>query len=165
MFKMYCSKCGNENIDSAIFCNSCGNQLSTKVRRLLTYFAYLIAASAGLALWIVIPMFTDNLEAWSTNLYYTIGIPTVMVVCLLLGYLVSKPWWHWGLSAYLSQAIFIIAMAPTSNLMPPALFVLAIFCIPYFLGGFLGALLKKRSDKKRKTTGCIHETSRLLVKN
>ena len=119
------------------------------IRKIGNYIANSITAGTGLALWIVIPAFTGEPDAWGSSIYYAVGMPLLMVECTFLGYLIPEYWWQWGLTATLSQAIFLIIKWPTSNLLPLALMFLVVLSIPYLVGGFLGVLLRKKIDKEK----------------
>lgn len=112
------------------------------------YVAYVIAAASGLSLWVVIPALTGDPEAWSSGLYYKVGIPLLTVECALLGYFIPERWWHWGIVIALAQAIFMVFKWPTSNLLPPSLIVLFFLSTPYAAGGFLGSQFRKRFGRR-----------------
>ncbi len=117
------------------------------IREIGNYIAYSITAGTGLALWIVIPTFSGEPDAWGSGIYYKVGIPLLMVECILFGYLIPERWWQWGLTATLSQAVFMIIKWPTSDLLPPALMFLVLLSIPYLVGGFIGVQFLKKLGK------------------
>jgi hypothetical protein len=118
-----------------------------KMRKIRNYIANLISAGTGLALWIVIPAFTGDPDVWGSSVYFTVGIPLLMVECSLLGYLIPDCWWQYGLTATLPQAIFLIIKWPTENLLPLGLIFLFFLSILYLVGGFIGVLFRKKFDK------------------
>ena len=120
----------------------------TTMRKLFVYLADAAVAGMGFALWVLIPIFTGRREAWDSSIYFTMGIPVMAVVSGFLGYLLPGSWWHFGLAAFLSQAVYIIVKGPTANLLPPGLVVLAVFCVPYLAAACLGARLSAGLTKR-----------------
>jgi hypothetical protein len=127
------------------------------IKRITEYIAATIVAGTGIALWLVIPIITGEQAAWDSALYFKAGMPLIMLECTVLGFFFPPRWWQWGLLTALSQAIVMIIKWPTSNLMPPAVLFLFILSAPYFLGGFIGARLKKRI-KQNKLSKDMWET-------
>jgi uncharacterized membrane protein YuzA (DUF378 family) len=119
------------------------------LEKVVLYLADAAMAAMGFALWALIPILTGRREAWDSSIYFTVGIPTIAAVSGLLGYLLPNHWWHFGLAAFLSQAIYIIVKEPTANMLPPGLVVLAVFCLPSFATACLGARLSARLTKRQ----------------
>lgn len=122
------------------------------MRQLKGWFAYLIAAGVGLAIWIVLPLVTGEPEAWNSSLYYKVAIPALTIICGILGFTVPDRWWHWGFVVTSAQVSFMVAKWPTSNLLPPAVVFLLLLSIPYFVSSFLGSRIAgywNRKSKKR----------------
>jgi len=118
------------------------------LEKVVLYLADAAMAGMGFALWVLIPIFTGRREAWDSSIYFTVGIPALSAVSGLLGYLLPNHWWHFGLAAFLSQAIYIIVKGPTANMLPPGLVVLAVFCVPYLAAACLGARLSGKLMKR-----------------
>ena len=118
------------------------------VQKAVLYLADAAMAGMGFALWVLIPILTGRREAWDSSIYFTVGIPVMAVVSGFLGYLLPGSWWHFGLAAFLSQAVYIIVKGPTANMLPPGLVVLAVFCVPYFATACLGARLSGKLMKR-----------------
>lgn len=111
---------------------------------------HVIAIGSGILLWVIIPLVTGNLEAWSENIYFLFGMPLLVFECFLLGYILTKCyWWYWGVEISLSQAIFIIAKWPTSNLLPFAFIFLALLAFPYLLASYIGSRVRQVCDRRK----------------
>jgi len=121
------------------------------LEKVVLYLADAAVAGMGFALWVLIPILTGKpgKEAWDSSIYFTVGIPAIAAVSGLLGYLLPNHWWHFGLAAFLSQAIYIIVKEPTANMLPPGLVVLAVFCVPYLAAACLGARLSAGLTKRQ----------------
>lgn len=117
------------------------------MRKISAFFPHLISIVSGIALWIVIPAITGNPEAWGVPIYYYGGMPLITIECLFLGYFYPARNWQWSLEVTLSQAVFLSFKWPSSNLLPMGFMFLAVLSIPYFLGSYVGALLRRRFGK------------------
>lgn len=125
------------------------------MRQTVCWFGYLVTASAGLALWIVLPFITGEAEAWNSSIYWCLAIPALTLICGLLGFVAPDRWWHWGLVAVSAQASVILARAnwSTSNLLPLALLFLFLISTPYFVSGLVGSRIAAYWLRRHGTPG------------
>jgi peptidoglycan/LPS O-acetylase OafA/YrhL len=92
--------------------------------------AYAVALGGGALLWIVTAKIAGRTEAWDAPMYWTITYPLAIVLAGLLGFLVPRRAWRWGLAVFLAQPVVLAVSASGFGLMPLGLILFAVLSLP-----------------------------------
>ncbi|MDF0645832.1 MAG: hypothetical protein P0111_17530 [Nitrospira sp.] len=108
---------------------------------------YGVAIAAGMIVWMLVVSFSGRLEAWDSELYFSVGIPAVCLVACILGYVEPERPWRWGIVPLIGQASWMLLSQGAGNLLPLGLVMFAILSIPSILAARLGATLANRKAR------------------
>ena len=106
-------------------------------------WAYAVAALAGAATWIFVAIVGGRLEAWDSDLYFSIALPLVGLIVAVLGFLVPHRAWRWAFVPFGAQAVAAFVQNPTAGLLPIGLIVFACFGFACLVPAYIGARLKR----------------------
>lgn len=104
---------------------------------------YGLSVFSGLAVWLGLMLVSGRREGWDSPLYFPVGIPLLVLVAAILGFLVPVRAWRWGLFPMGTQATIAVALNPTANLLPLGLVLFAMLSLPCLLGAYLGVFVNK----------------------
>ena len=104
---------------------------------------YALSAFSGVAVWVGLMLLSGTREGWDSPLYFPVGMPLVVLVAAISGFLVPIRAWRWGLLPMGAQAAVATASNPTANLLPLGLALFSVLAVPCILGAYLGVLVKK----------------------
>jgi hypothetical protein len=117
-------------------------------------WAYGLAAFAGAASWIAVSQATGRREAWDSELYFTLVLPSLWVFCAGLGFIAPARAWRWGFVPFAAQAVVMIVQKPTGSLLPLGLILFAVFgviaAVPAHVGAWLRRIVERRLSGGRK---------------
>lgn len=109
--------------------------------------AYFAAAIGGAVLWLLTSLLAGQGEAWDSPLYWSLTYPLCIVGSGLLGYLVPRKAWRWGLTVMLVQAVVMVLLAGGSfGLLPLGLVLFGILALPCIAVALLMAGLRRRME-------------------
>lgn len=111
--------------------------------------AFVIAAVAGAAGWIVVSGLTGKREAWDAELYFAWFMPSIALVITTLAYFVPEKAWRWALIPFGAQAAVAFVHNPTANLLPLGLIVFAAYgalCLVFVVAG---KWIRRMVDRQR----------------
>lgn len=109
-------------------------------------WAFVLAALAGAALWLVTSSLSGRHEAWDAPMYWSATYPAAILVSGLLGYLSVDGAWRWGLVIMLAQAVTMALVSSDFGLLPLGLIMFAILAVPPMLVARFAAGLRSRSS-------------------
>ncbi|MDO8509604.1 MAG: hypothetical protein Q7S24_00495 [bacterium] len=104
---------------------------------------YLVSILVGIIFWLVLTKVTGKSEAWDDSFYFRMGIPILATINLVLGVFEPIKPWRWGLTSTLSQAIPMVVMNPSGNLLPLGLIAFVILSVPSVIASCVGSFLRK----------------------
>jgi peptidoglycan/LPS O-acetylase OafA/YrhL len=105
--------------------------------------AWVLSLLAGAIGWLALAT-SSGREAWDVPQYFTVLVPAAVVVSGLLGFLVPRRAWRWGLGLFAGQATVAFALDPTGGLLPLGLLVFGFLSIPAVIAAALGAFVSRR---------------------
>jgi len=108
-------------------------------------WGYVLAAFAGVVLWLATAALTGRKEAWDSSIYWTATYPLAIAVSGLFGYVLPERAWRWGLVVMLAQALTLALAASSFGLLPLGLFMFAVLAVPPMIAGHLAAGIRLRS--------------------
>lgn len=108
-------------------------------------FAYTVAIVGGVLLWMVTAALSDRIEAWDAPLYWKTAYPLGLAVAGVLGYLVPRKPWRWGLALMLAQGVMPVFGGAGLGLFPLALIMMSVLAVPPMLAALLGSRLRRRA--------------------
>lgn len=112
------------------------------------YAAYAVSAFTGLAVCLAIAVGTGRKEAWDSGLYYSVGLPVMVLAIFVISYFFPRRAWRWTLAMALGQAGALLWGGGSLNLWPLAIIAMLVYSLPQFVSGFVGSWLaaKLRPD-------------------
>ena len=112
-------------------------------------WAYVFAALIGAASWLGVSLATGRREAWDHEIYFTLVLPGLWILCAGLGFLAPARAWRWGFVPFAAQAIVMIVQQPGANLLPLGLVLLLVFgaiaAVPAQVGGRIRRWVESRA--------------------
>ena len=110
---------------------------------------YLVAALAGVALWIGASVLSGRREAWDAPIYWSVAYPAALVLCALLGWLWPRKPWRWALALFLFQFVgMAIRNGELGGLWPLGLVLFAVLSVPGMLAAHAAAALRIRTKER-----------------
>ena len=111
---------------------------------------YLIAAASGILAWVLVSAMTGRVEAWDSGLYFSVGMPVVCVVALVLGFLEPRRAWRWGVVPLLAQFLWMLLTQGLGNLLPLGIIVFVVLSAPSIVAARIGAFVANRRFRSDK---------------
>jgi hypothetical protein len=108
------------------------------------HWLYLAAALGGAAVWIAITAATGRREAWDSEWYFTLGIPAVCLLSLVLGYIEPHRPWRWGILPLAGQFAWMLVTNGPGNLLPLGVIMFGILSIPSIITAWVGSVIGRR---------------------
>jgi hypothetical protein len=105
---------------------------------------YLAAATSGVLTWVLVSAVSGRVEAWDSGLYFTLGMPVVCIVSLVLGFLEPRRAWRWGAVPLLAQFLWMLLSQGPGNLLPLGIVVFVVLSGPSIAAAWIGAFFAKR---------------------
>jgi hypothetical protein len=105
---------------------------------------YLIAAASGVVTWVLVSAITGRTEAWDSGLYFSVGMPVVCIVALVLGFLEPQRAWRWGAVPLLAQFLWMLLTQGPGNLLPLGIIVFGVLSVPSIVAARIGAFVANR---------------------
>jgi hypothetical protein len=62
----------------------------------------------GLLVWVGVSIYSGEEEAWDSNAFFIIGLPTMMLASAVAGYIEPNRAWRWGLGAVCLQPVALL---------------------------------------------------------
>lgn len=107
--------------------------------------AYAVSALAGLAVCLAISLATGRKEAWDSGVYFSVGIPIMVLTIFAISYVFPRYAWRWTLSMALGQSVAMLLGGNSLSLWPLAIIAMMIFSLPQFAAGFAASWLARRN--------------------
>ena len=111
------------------------------------HWLYVAAAIGGAAVWIAITATTGRREAWDSDVYFTLGIPAVCLLSLVLGFIEPTRPWRWGVIPQLGQLACMLVMQGVGSMLPMGVIMLGILSIPSVITAWIGALARRSARR------------------
>ncbi|BAV32771.1 hypothetical protein SCL_0449 [Sulfuricaulis limicola] len=111
---------------------------------------YLVAAASGVLTWVLVSVISGRVEAWDSGLYFSVGMPVVCIVALVLGFLEPRRAWRWGVVPLLAQFLWMLLTQGPGNLLPLGIVVFVVLSLPSIVAARIGAFVavrRARSDE------------------
>ena len=105
---------------------------------------YAASALAGLVVCGAISFAAGGREAWDTGLYYSIGMPAMVLAIFAISYFFPRAPWRWTLSMAVGQAAAMLLGGASLTLWPLAILAMLLYSLPQFAAGFFGSWLARR---------------------
>ena len=105
---------------------------------------YVISALSGLSIWITLSFISGKNEAWDSPLYDSYGIPLMSLITGILGFVLPIRPYRWGIAMVASQAVFLVFIKPTANLLPLGIFLFGVYSIPCIITAYIGAFVRNK---------------------
>lgn len=103
--------------------------------------AFVIAALAGAAIWLLSPWLTGQGEPWDAGLYYS---GALLAAGLVSGFVAPKPLWAHYLGGVFGQGLYLLLFLPPSPLTAVGLAFLLVWTLLLLVGAWAGARLHAR---------------------
>ncbi len=117
-------------------------------RRVALYVAAIIA---GILVWVGVTVVSGEREAWDSGLYFLVGLPVLVLLAGVQGFLDPARAWKWGFVPSLAQALWVISLDEHGHLWPFGLLAFGLFSIPAMASAGIGALLAHRRVRRRQS--------------
>ncbi|MGH3465820.1 MAG: hypothetical protein ACREUN_03070 [Burkholderiales bacterium] len=107
--------------------------------------AYAVSVLAGAAVCLAISAATGRKEAWDSGVYFSVGIPVMVLTIFTLSYVFPWHAWRWTLSMALGQSLAMLLGGNSLSLWPLAILAMLFFSLPQFAAGLAASWLARRS--------------------
>ncbi len=105
---------------------------------------YLLAVLAGAGIWIAIAAAYGRREAWDATAYFSVGIPAVCLVSMVLAFRRPRRAWRWGVLPMAGQFAWMLLTQGPGNLLPLGIAMFAVLSIPSVIAARIGAFVATR---------------------
>lgn len=103
-----------------------------------------ISAIVGISIWLIISLVTGKQETWDSSYYFLYGVPLMMLMAGILGFISPIRPWRWGVTIVFSQALILILQKPMANLLPLGLVLFGMLSLPVILAAYVGAFIRNK---------------------
>jgi hypothetical protein len=108
----------------------------------------LVAVFVGIFAWEVVPLIHPAREAWDVKEYWLAAYPAMILMSGLMGYVVPKMPWRWGITVAIGQGLWVLfrttLRSGMPNLWPISLGFFAFLALPCVGASLVGAWLRRR---------------------
>ena len=112
---------------------------------MIKHLPLLISAVVGAGTWIGIGIWSNNMDAWDSPLYWSAGFPFMLIAVLLISLKWPENPGGCGMTVMVAQALVgFIQAFPHVTLWPFSLLLLLVLSLPLVLAASLGSIIKKR---------------------
>jgi hypothetical protein len=99
-----------------------------------------LSVATGVALELGILALSGRREAWDSPQYWTIGLPSALVVSLVIGFLSRRKEWLWTLVIVPSHVTtMMLRSGEIGGLWPLTMILSAILSVPFVVAAFIGS--------------------------
>lgn len=110
-----------------------------------TRITLIVLAVAGALEWIIIGVITERREAWDSEVFWQVGIPLMMLINAVAGFLDPRKIITKGLVSVSLQPVIIIAENWNDfGLLPLGLILFVFLGMVYSISGAVGAFVKNK---------------------
>jgi hypothetical protein len=109
------------------------------------YVPYAVSALIGLAVCLAISLATGRKEAWDSDLYFSVGMPVMVLAIFAISWLFPKGAWRWTVSMAVGQSVAMLLGGNSLSLWPLAVLAMLFFSLPQFASGFVASRLARRN--------------------
>lgn len=111
---------------------------------------YVMTSLIGLGVWLGVSLYSGQIEAWDSDLYYGLGIGVMMLTAGTAGYVEPGMSWRWGISVVILQPLAMMLMSDAGPLMIVGLILFAVFALLCMGAAVLGAAVKEMAKRGRE---------------
>ena len=111
---------------------------------------YLATSLVGLGVWTGISMYSDQPEAWNSELYYGVGVVVMMLTAAWAGYVEPEAPWRWGISIVILQPLALMLMSDAGPLMFVGLLLFGVLAFLCMGAAIMGAGVRRVMDRKNR---------------
>lgn len=106
-----------------------------------------IAAAAGMFLWLATAFLTGRREAWDAPAYWGVAYPAALLVSAWLGRAYPERPWRWVLVLFESQFVAMcLRNGELGSLWPLGMVMFAVIALPGVLAAHIAARFRRRPD-------------------
>lgn len=116
------------------------------------HWLYLASVLSGAVIWIAISLATNQMEAWDSDLYYSVGLPASCLLSFMFGLYRPRVSWKWGVLLFVGQFLALLVIRGPGNLLPLGVIAFGIFSLPAILTARIGASLAARFGRPDEGT-------------
>ena len=102
-----------------------------------------VAVAAGAASWLYVAHASHRVEAWDSEVYFSVALPTLGLLVAALGFIVPVRPWRWAFLPFAGQAFVAFVQNPTANLLPAGLLVFGFFGAVCMVPAYVGAWTRR----------------------
>jgi hypothetical protein len=111
-------------------------------------FAIAIAVLTGATLELGVALFTGRYEAWDSSVYWTVGLPIVLVASCAIGYFAGRRDWFWVALIIPSQvSTMLIRNGEVGGLWPLMIALSAVLGAPFLVAAFITSRLRPKRNE------------------
>ncbi len=105
---------------------------------------YAAALMSGLLVWIAVSAAAGRREAWDSTWYFSVGIPFLCLVSMLLGFLAPDRSWRWGVAPFAGQFLWMLLTQGPGNLLPQGVVMFGVLSVPSIFTARAGAFFARK---------------------
>ena len=103
---------------------------------------YLAAIIGGAIIWAFVAGASGKREAWDSELYFSVAIPCMCVLSMVLAYCEPARSWRWGVLPSAGQFGWMLLAQGPGNLLPLGIIAFGVFSIPSVIAARIGAAVR-----------------------
>ena len=98
--------------------------------------------AVGSAVWLGITYWSGRREAWDSGLYFSAGLPLLMLFSALAGFAAPERPWRWAAAAFVGQPAALLCLRGVGSMWPLGLAVFGVLMLPCVATAYAGASVK-----------------------
>jgi len=112
---------------------------------------WLASAATGALLWTAATLIGGQREPWDSENYWSIWLPTALLLSAVLGYLFPERPWRWPLALMLMQMpVIAILLGAIGPLMAVGFALLVVYSLPGMFTAWLGSRLRRCFEREEQ---------------
>jgi hypothetical protein len=105
---------------------------------------YAAALLSGTFVWIALSVTTGRKEAWDSPLYFSVGIPIVCAVSMVLAFFSPARSWRWGITPTAGQFLWMLVSQGPGNLLPLGIVAFGVLSVPSIITASIGCYFGRK---------------------
>lgn len=105
---------------------------------------YTAALFSGIFVWTALSVTSGRKEAWDSPWYFSVGLPIVCVVSMVLAFFSPARSWRWGIIPTAGQFLCLLLSQGPGNLLPLGIVAFGVLSLPSIVTARIGSYFGRK---------------------
>lgn len=105
---------------------------------------YTAALLSGIFVWIALTVTSGRKEAWDSPWFFSVGLPIVCAVSMVLAFFSPARSWRWGIIPTVGQFLCLLVSQGPGNLFPLGIVAFGVLSLPSIVAARIGSYFGRK---------------------